>query len=43
MRMAPRCRNRLDFMYVMCVVSRSEFVGYYVECEHLQVVNNIKL
>jgi hypothetical protein len=43
LKMAPRCRNMYQFMYVMCITSRIAFVGYTTDCKNMHRVTNIKL
>ena len=36
LRMARRCRNMLEFMYVTCILSRIAYFGYYTDYKHRQ-------
>jgi len=40
--MAPQCRKMQQLMYVMHVALRSASVGWYVNCENMHGVKNIK-
>jgi hypothetical protein len=42
LKMAHRCRNMYEFIYVVCIVSGSTFVELHIDYRYLHSMNNIK-